>query len=148
MYVLKPRLSEKAYATAQANNTFVIDVPKELNKHEIAAVVEKQFAVSVASVRVSNHKGKAKRVMNTTGKRYSNRSGTQADVKKAYISLRVGSHLPFFAAEETEAKETTKTNEKKAEKTKTISNVTSKTPKAENKTSHRGLLRNRKAGDK
>jgi large subunit ribosomal protein L23 len=119
MHVLKPRLSEKAYATSIATNTFVIDVPAELNKHEIAASVEKQFEVSVVTVRVVNRKGKTKRVMNTTGKRYSNRKGAQADVKKAYITLAEGSHLPFFEAEEAEAKETVKATEKadkKAEK--------------------------------
>ena len=36
MHLLKPRLSEKAYGTAQATNTFVIDVPAELNKQEVA----------------------------------------------------------------------------------------------------------------
>jgi large subunit ribosomal protein L23 len=104
MHVLKPRLSEKAYSTAQATNTFVIDVPTELNKHEIAAAVEKQFEVSVATVRTVNRKGKAKRVMNTTGKRSSNRSGSQSDIKKAYITLSEGSHLPFFEAAEAEVK--------------------------------------------
>ncbi len=115
MHVLKPRLSEKAYALAQATNTFAIDVPTELNKHEIAAAVEKQFEVSVASVRTISRKGKVKRVMNTTGKRQSNRKGSQADIKKAYVTLKAGSHLPFFEAEEAEAKETVKAD-KKAEK--------------------------------
>jgi large subunit ribosomal protein L23 len=112
MHILKPRLSEKAYGTAQATNTYVIDVPSELNKHEIAATVEKQFEVSVKSVRTVNRKGKAKRVMNTTGKRYSNQHGTQSDSKKAYITLQAGSHLPFFEAEEAEAKELAKAEEK------------------------------------
>ena len=112
MYVLKPRLSEKAYATAQATNTFVIDVPTELNKHEIAAAVAKQFDVVIKTVHVVNRKGKTKRVMNTTGKRYSNRQGVQADLKKGYITLAVGSHLPFFEAEEAEAKEAAKVEEK------------------------------------
>ena len=112
MHVLKPRLSEKAYGTAQATNTYVIDVPAELNKHEIAASVEKQFEVSVKSVRVVNRKGKAKRVMNTTGKRSSNRHGVQSDIKKAYITLNDASHLPFFEAEEAEAVEAAKVEEK------------------------------------
>jgi len=115
MHVLKPRLSEKAYATAQATNTFAIDVPTELNKHEIAAAVEKQFEVSVASVRTVSRKGKVKRVMNTTGKRQSNRKGSQADIKKAYVTLKAGSHLPFFEAEEAEVKEAVKAG-KKADK--------------------------------
>jgi large subunit ribosomal protein L23 len=116
MHVLKPRLSEKAYALSLTTNTFAIDVPAELNKHEIADAVAKQFEVSVKTVRVVNRKGKTKRVMNTTGKRSSNRSGSQADIKKAYITLNAGSHLPFFAAAEAEVKEAAKAEEKKAEK--------------------------------
>jgi large subunit ribosomal protein L23 len=114
--ILKPRLSEKAYGTAQATNTFVIDVPAELNKHEVADAVEKQFEVKVKSVRTVNRKGKAKRIMNTTGKRSANRSGTQASIKKAYVTLAQGSHLPFFEAEEAEAAETVKAEEKAAKK--------------------------------
>jgi len=114
--VLRPRLSEKAYAMSQMTNTFVIDVPKELNKHEIAADVEKQFEVSVKHVRTVNRKGKAKRIMNTTGKRSSNQHGRQAAIKKAYITLNAGSHLPFFEAEEQEAVEAVKAEEKAAAK--------------------------------
>lgn len=113
--VLKPRLSEKAYAASQATNTYVIDVPQELNKHEIAASVAKQFDVTVDSIRTITRKGKAKRTMNTTGKRSSNRKGSQSAIKKAYITLAAGSHLPFFEAEEKEAAETAKAA-KKADK--------------------------------
>lgn len=118
MHLLKPRLSEKAYATSQATNTFVIDVPTDLNKKEIADAVAKQFDVTIKTIRVVNRKGKTKRVMNTTGKRYSNRQGVQSDIKKAYITLAAGSHLPFFEAEEAEAVEAAKaeTKAKKADK--------------------------------
>jgi large subunit ribosomal protein L23 len=136
MHVLKPRLSEKAYATSQATNTFVIDVPKELNKAEVAASVEKQFEVKVASVRVVNRKGKTKRIMNTTGKRSSNRRGTQADIKKAYVTLTADSHLPFFEAEEKQAaadlkaeqkaKKSDSKSDKKAETAEKKSSVASK----------------------
>ena len=112
MHVLKPRLSEKAYATAQATNTFVIDVPKDLNKHEVATAVEKQFDVKVARVRTVNRKGKVKRIINTTGKRSSNRHGSQSAIKKAYVTLQTGSHLPFFEAEEKQAVEAAKVAEK------------------------------------
>lgn len=134
MHVLKPRLSEKAYATAQTTNTFVIDVPADLNKHEIAASVEKQFEVQVKTVRTVTRKGKIKRVMNTTGKRSSNRHGAQADIKKAYITLAAGSHLPFFEAEEAEAKEVAKADEKakKADK-KAEPKAAKKAPKEEKK---------------
>lgn len=132
MHVLKPRLSEKAYATAQATNTFVIDVPSELNKHEVAAAVEKQFDVKVATVRTVSRKGKVKRIMSTNGKRQSNRHGVQADIKKAYITLKAGSHLPFFEAEEKEAAEAVKAAEK-AKKADKKADKADKAPKEEKK---------------
>jgi large subunit ribosomal protein L23 len=145
MHLLKPRLSEKSYATSQATNTFALDVPTELNKHEIAAAVEKQFEVKVANVRTITRKGKQKRVMNTTGKRYTNRYGSQSDIKKAYVTLAAGSHLPFFEAEEAEAKDAAKADGKAK---KAAPAVVKATAKAENKTAHRGLLRSRKSGEK
>jgi len=149
MHLLKPRLSEKSYATSQATNTFVLDVPSTLNKHEVAAAVEKQFEVKVSTVRIVNRKGKTKRVMNTTGKRYANRSGTQSDIKKAYVTLAAGSHLPFFEAEEADAKDAAKAEEKAKKTDKKVAPAAIKTTaKAENKTAHRGLLRSRKSGEK
>lgn len=139
MYVLKPRLSEKAYGTSAATNTFVIDVPKDLNKHEIADEIAKQFDVTVSRVRTVNRKGKAKRIMNTTGKRSSNRKGSQSDIKKAYVTLAVGSHLPFFEAAEAEAvkaeesaKKAAKATDKKATKVET-KKVDKKSSKKEEK---------------
>ena len=146
MYLLKPRLSEKSYATSIATNTFAMDVPSELNKHEIAAEVEKQFEVKVKQVRIVNRKGKQKRVMNTTGKRYTNNYGTQSDIKKAYVTLQAGSHLPFFQAEEAESKVDDKKTNKNVGDAAPVAAKTS--AKAENKTAHRGILRSRKAGDK
>lgn len=119
MSFVKPRLSEKSFALSQANNTYALDVPAELNKHEVAKVVAKHFEVEVARVRLINHKGKQKRVINLTGKRSSNQKGSQNDIKKAYITLKLGSHLPFFEAEEKEAKaaaKTKKTEAKEADK--------------------------------
>jgi large subunit ribosomal protein L23 len=120
MHTLKPRLSEKAFGLSQTTNTFVIDVPSELNRYEVASAVEKQFDVKVKAVRVVNRKGKVKRVMNLTGKRSSNRKGIQADSKKAYVTLAAGSHLPFFAAAEEEMAKEAKAAEKakKASETK------------------------------
>lgn len=116
MHVLKPRLSEKAFGMSQATNTFAIDVPTELNKYEVIEAVEKQFDVEVARVRLINRKGKAKRVMNLTGKRTSNQHGTQNAIKKAYVTLKPGSHLPFFAAAEEEIAKAEKADEKAKKK--------------------------------
>lgn len=148
MYLLKPRLSEKAYAMSQATNTFALDVPAELNKHDVAAYVAKQFDVAVKTVRIVNRKGKSKRVMNTTGKRYTNRYGVQSDIKKAYVTLAEGSHLPFFEAEETEAKTDDKAKKAGQKTEKTAPVDTKATAKAANKSAHRGLLRSRKSGEK
>lgn len=103
MSFLKPRLSEKSFALSQTTNTFAIDVTSDMNAAQVAAAIETQFDVQVARVRVLNRKGKTKRTINITGKRSSNRRGTQSDLKKAYVTLATGSHLPFFEAEEKEA---------------------------------------------
>lgn len=128
MHYIKPRLSEKAFAQSQLNNTFVLDVPAGLNKHEVAIAVAKQFDVEVTSVRLVNRPGKAKRVMNLTGKRSANRQGSQSDLRKAYVTLAKGSHLPFFQAEEAEVAEAAKAAEKADKK------ADKKTEKAEKET--------------
>ena len=117
MHVLKPRMSEKSFALSQTNNTFAIDVPAGLDSVAVKEAVEKQFEVKVAKVRMVNRKGKVKRVINVTGKRSSNRTGVKADVRKAYVTLAEGSHLPFFAAEENEIEDAKKEAEKKAKTT-------------------------------
>ena len=116
MHVLKPRMSEKSFALSQTTNTFAIDVPAGLDSVEVKAAVEKQFEVKVAKVRMVNRKGKVKRVLNITGKRSSNRTGVKADIRKAYVTLAEGSHLPFFAAEEKEIEDAKKEADKKAKK--------------------------------
>lgn len=146
--VLKPRLYEKTYALSQLTNTFVFDVPGELNKHMVAAEVEKQFEVKVAAVRIANRKGKAKRTIRKGG-RVS--QGRTSDIKKAYVTLTKGSHLPFFEAEEKQEAEAAKAEVKAAKKAarETPGTKNAKaTAKAENKASHRGFLRMRKTGDK
>lgn len=116
MHILKPRLTEKAFGMSQTTNTFAIDVPTGLNKHEVAAAVESQFDVKVKTVRIVKRAGKVKRVINVTGKRSSNRQGTQATIRKAYVTLVEGSHLPFFAAEEKEIEDAKKEAEKASKK--------------------------------
>lgn len=101
--ILKPRLSEKAYALSQANNTFVFEVPKGANKHSVARAVESQYDVTVEEVKVIVLKGKAKRTIRKGGKIAK---GRQSDVKKAYVKLKAGDSLPIFAAvEEAEQKQ-------------------------------------------
>lgn len=143
--VLKPRLYEKTYGLSQTTNTFVFDVPSELNKHTIAAEVAKQFDVTVTDVRIVNRKGKAKRTVHKGG-RASN--GRDSDIKKAYVTLAKGNHLPFFEAEEKQEADAAKAEAKTAKKAAKETPAAKSAPKAENKASHRGFLRMRKTGDK
>ncbi len=95
---LKPRSSEKTYVLYQARNTYVFDVPTVVNKIEVKAAVEAQFDVTVTKVRIVISKGKDARSIRIGSRARSNVSGTRADVKKAYVTLKDGDSLPVFAA--------------------------------------------------
>ncbi len=95
--LLRPRVSEKAYGTAQ-NGVYVFVVPGTVNKHEVAAAVAVQYDVTVVSVNIVNQKGKAVRFYRA-GK-FEN--GTRSDIKKAYVRLAEGQSIPIFAADEQE----------------------------------------------
>ena len=112
--VLKPRMSEKSYAMS-SDRVYVFDIDKSVNKHEVAKAVEETYEVTVTNVRTIIVKGKAKRLYRN--RRYE--SGKRADIKKAYVTLKVGDAIPIFAAveeAETKAEKTSKTLEKVAEK--------------------------------
>jgi large subunit ribosomal protein L23 len=136
--ILKPRMSEKAYALSQARNVYVIDVPSSLNKQMIVHAVQVQFEVVVASVRIVNAKGKAKRTIAKKGRVIH--KGHNVSVKKAYVTLATGHSLPFFAAVE-EAEEKEKVTQEKV--TKALEKQTEK----EAKTGRRGLHRRSKKED-
>jgi large subunit ribosomal protein L23 len=106
--ILKPRLSEKAYGTSQAFNTFVFDVPKDANKHSVARAIASQYNVEVDEVNIIVVKGKAKRTIRKGGRVAK---GRQNDVKKAYVKLKAGHSLPIFAAVEEAAEKQEKVAE-------------------------------------
>jgi large subunit ribosomal protein L23 len=109
--ILRPRLSEKTYGLSEGR-VYVVDVPGSANKHSVARAVETQFEVKVDRVNIANIKGKPKRVMSITGKRYANTEGRRSGVKKAYVTLAEGNSLPFFAAIEEEEQKEQATQEK------------------------------------
>lgn len=115
---LKPRLSEKSYGLSQTNNTYVFEVESGANKHTVARAVAEQFEVEVTNVNITNVKGKNKRVITKGGRRVSR--GDRPDVRKAYVTLAEGNHLPIFAAEEEAAakaaEEAAKADKKAAKK--------------------------------
>lgn len=112
--ILKPRLSEKAFAHSQTKNTYVFVVPGDATKHTVARAVAAQYEVTVTDVNITNVKGKAKRTISRGGRRVAN--GSQRDIKKAYVTVKEGDHLPIFAVEEEEAKEAEKAEAKAAKK--------------------------------
>jgi len=141
--LLKPRLSEKTYALS-TGRVYVFDVPKSANKHEVAGAVAGQFEVEVASVRIANIAGKAKRTISLSGKRVAaGKGGKQADKKKAYVTLAEGQSLPFFAAVE-------ESEEKQAETQEKVAKALDKQAKKEEKDSNprRGLRRTKKEENK
>lgn len=109
--VLKPRMSEKTYGLSLARNLFVFEVPAGASKQTVAAAVTAQFGVAVVNVNMMNVKGKAKRTIRKGGRPTM---GKRSDIKKAYVTLKQGDSLPFFATEEDKD---AKKKDKKADKT-------------------------------
>ncbi len=97
LILVRPRVSEKAYATAQ-KGVYVFVVPTNSNKHQIADAVADQFSVEVVSVNIVVQKGKAVRFYRA-GK-FEN--GSRSDMKKAYVRLAEGQSIPVFTADEQE----------------------------------------------
>lgn len=138
--LLKPRLSEKTYALSNSR-VYVFDVPGNANKHSVAQAVAAQFEVKVATVRIANISGKAKRTISLSGKRVAQGAGgKQNDKKKAYVTLAEGQSLPFFAAIEEAEEKQEATQEKVA---KALDKQAKKTERETEKTEkpHRGLRR-------
>lgn len=105
--VLKPRLSEKAYALSEERNTYVFTVPAKISRLSIAKAVEAQYGVGVVSVKIASQPGKSRRTYRRGG-RVVHR-GQSAGIRKAYVGLREGDKLPIFAAVD-EDKKTKKTS--------------------------------------
>lgn len=114
---LIPRISEKAYDLSQSRNTYVFDVPNDVNKQTISEIVKEQYEVAVDTVRTSNVKGKSK--ITYINKRGKHVKGTRSNYKKAYVTLVKGASLQIFAAEEKAENKAKKAAEKAEKKTKT-----------------------------
>src|SRR5512135_201995 len=90
--LLAPQISEKATFVADKNEQVIFHVASDATKPEIKAAVELMFKVNVASVQVSNVKGKNKRFGRTMGRR--------KEWKKAYVCLAPGQEINFAAGEQ------------------------------------------------
>lgn len=100
--VVTPRVSEKAYAQSQ-NNVYVFNVPKALNKQQIAGAVSEQFGVTVTGIKTLVQNGKAVRF--NRGKRRSPGTTMRSDFKKAYVTLAEGDSIQVFNEQEAVAEE-------------------------------------------
>lgn len=98
---LRPRLSEKAYMLSETRRTYAIEVPADTSRDMVAKAVAAQFNVTVEGVNIVNVKGKAKRTIRKGGRPIS---GKRSDIKKAYVTLKEGDKLPFFADPEEDKK--------------------------------------------
>ncbi len=140
---LRPRLNEKTYALSE-KHVYVFAVEKGVNKHTIARAVEAQFDVTVVAVNTTNISGKAKRIISLDGKRMVNADGKRNDIRKAYVTLKKGQALPFFAAIE-EADEKQQATQAKIDKA--AAKQAEKADKA-TKPARRGLRRSKKEDEK
>lgn len=92
-----PRLTEKTYSAASALNSYVFNVPLNVNKIELKKAIEAQYSVEVISVNMARILGKTKR---TVKKRGRQTLGKRSDYKKAYVVIKKGQAIPAFAIPE------------------------------------------------
>lgn len=96
--ILRPVVSEKAFAMAEDSGVYSFIVPKKSKKLEIAKAVAGQFDVSVDHVRTCMIKGKPKNMIVQRG-RFSIK-GKRSDLKKAYVKLKEGDSISLFEGSE------------------------------------------------
>lgn len=96
---LKPRISEKAYALSENGHTYIFDIPADANKHSVAKAIADQYEVTITGIRIAAVPGKAVRSYRSRGRKSIN--GQRSNIRKAYVTLKVGDKLPIFAAVET-----------------------------------------------
>ncbi len=88
--LIAPHVTEKTSLAMQNHNQYTFRVRRDAARHEVRAAVELMFGVQVATVRVVNEPGKARRFGKTPGR-------TQ-DWKKAYVRLADGHAIDYEAA--------------------------------------------------
>ncbi len=86
--LLAPVVTEKS-ANAAEDNTYVFKVGLQANKHQIKDAVENFFGVRVSNVRTLIVRGKMKR--------FGSHLGRRSNWKKAYVTLRDGDSINFYA---------------------------------------------------
>lgn len=89
-FLLRPRVTEKAYALNGANQ-FVFVVSRDAHKSVIARAVQEAYGVDVLDVRTINLPGKTK-MFGRTGT-----IGKRSATKKAIVTLKAGQSIELFS---------------------------------------------------
>ena len=88
MVIRRPLITEKSTLQREVSNLLTFEVDPKANKIDVKRAVEELFKVKVAEVRLSNVRGKFKRLGRNVGKR--------RDWRKAYVRLKAGEKAPDF----------------------------------------------------
>lgn len=107
MNILEPRATEKSYLE-QTKRTYIFPVKRTTSKQEVAAMVEKEFNVTVTDVRTLIRNGKKTKF--SKGKHAYPGITHRQDKKFAYVTLKEGDFIKVFDTPE----EDTKTSAKEA----------------------------------
>ena len=111
LHMIEPRATEKSYLE-QTKRVYVFPVKKSMGKQEIAAMVEKEFNVTVTNVRTLIRNGKKTKY--SKGKHAYPGITHRQDKKFAYVRLKEGDSIKVF--DEPEDNKTSAKEAKKAEK--------------------------------
>ena len=90
--LIKPLITEKMTADTEKNNAYGFVVHDGANKVEIKKAVEKEYGVTVTSVRTLRVDGKARQRFTKTGVI----KGRTEGYKKAIISIAEGEMIDFY----------------------------------------------------
>ena len=126
MNILEPRATEKSYLE-QTKRTYVFPVKRTTSKQEVAAMVEKEFNVTVTDVRTLIRNGKKTKF--SKGKHAYPGITHRQDKKYAYVTLKEGDSIKVFDTPEEE----TKTSAKDAKADKKAAKKADKNAGKENK---------------
>ena len=111
MNILEPRATEKSYLE-QTKRTYIFPVKRTTSKQEVAAMVEKEFNVTVTDVRTLIRNGKKTKF--SKGKHAYPGITHRQDKKFAYVTLKEGDSIKVFDTPEEDTK--TSAKEAKADK--------------------------------
>lgn len=90
--LVKPLITEKMTADTEKNNAYGFVVADDANKVEIKKAVEKEYGVTVTSVRTLRVDGKRRQRYTKTGII----KGRTVGYKKAIVSLAEGEMIDFY----------------------------------------------------